>query len=111
MRVAKLLIVLALAGVLLDLAVQGNLVLSQQEIYALRPEARSRLNTVFIGSVFVGGAIGSALSGVLYEHAGWSGVAVLGIVFALIGIGIWSASQLLHRATRLRSEKVASSIH
>ena len=105
------LVVLGLAGVLLDLAVQGSLVLSQQEIYALRPEARSRLNTVFIGSVFVGGAIGSALSGVLYEHAGWSGVAVLGIVFALIGIGIWSASQLLHRATRLRSEKVASSIH
>ncbi|MEV4260590.1 MFS transporter [Kribbella sp. NPDC049584] len=104
------LVVLGLAGVLLDLAVQGSLVLSQQEIYALRPEARSRLNTVFIGSVFVGGAIGSALSGVLYESAGWSGVAVLGIVFALIGIGIWSVSQLLHRATRLKSEKVVSSI-
>ena len=80
---------------LLDLAVQGNLVLSQQEIYALRPDARSRLNTVFIGSVFFGGAIGSALSGVLYEDAGWSGVAILGVVLALIGLGIWAVSQTL----------------
>jgi predicted MFS family arabinose efflux permease len=94
------LVVLGLAGVLLDLAVQGSLVLSQQEIYALRPDARSRINTVFIGSVFIGGAIGSGLSGVLYEHAGWSGVAILGVVFALIGLGIWSASQLLLRTRR-----------
>lgn len=94
------LVVLALAGVLLDLAVQGNLVLSQQEIYALRPDARSRLNTVFIGSVFFGGAIGSALSGVLYDRAGWTGVAILGVVLALIGVAIWAGSQLLHRRTR-----------
>lgn len=93
------LIVLALAGVLLDLAVQGNLVLSQQEIYALRPDARSRLNTVFIGSVFFGGAIGSALSGALYEDAGWSGVAILGVVLALIGLGIWAVSQTLRPRT------------
>lgn len=98
---AHSLIVLALAGVLLDLAVQGNLVLSQQEIYALRPDARSRLNTVFIGSVFFGGAIGSALSGMLYDHAGWSGVAILGVVLALIGLGIWAASQMSRRRVKV----------
>jgi predicted MFS family arabinose efflux permease len=100
------LIVLALAGVLLDLAVQGNLVLSQQEIYALRPEARSRLNTVFIGSVFVGGAIGSALSGVLYDQAGWSGVTILGVVLALTGLGIWAASQMSRPRAKLAVLKV-----
>jgi predicted MFS family arabinose efflux permease len=87
--------------VLLDLAVQGNLVLSQQEICALRPDARSRLNTVFIGSVFFGGAIGSALSGALYDRAGWSGVATLGTVLALIGLTIWAASQLLQRRVKV----------
>jgi predicted MFS family arabinose efflux permease len=95
------LIVLAVAGILLDLAVQGNLVLSQQEIYALRPDARSRLTTVFIASVFFGGAIGSALSGVVYAQAGWGGVSVLGVVLALIGVAIWAASQLLGRRARV----------
>jgi predicted MFS family arabinose efflux permease len=91
------LIVLAIAGILLDLAVQTNLVLSQQEIYALRPDARSRLTTVFIASVFFGGAIGSALSGVVYAQAGWGGVAILGVVLSLIGLAIWTASMLLRR--------------
>ncbi|MEV6373366.1 MFS transporter [Micromonospora musae] len=91
------LVVLALTGVLLDLAVQGNLVLSQQEIYQLRPDARSRINTVFIGSVFFGGAIGSALSGLLYDHAGWAGVTTLGVGLSVIGIAIWGGSELLRR--------------
>jgi predicted MFS family arabinose efflux permease len=91
------LFVLAAAGILLDLAVQGSLVLSQQEIYALRPDARSRLNTVFIASVFFGGAIGSALSGLMYAWAGWIGIAGLGVALAILGLAIWTVSQLLRR--------------
>lgn len=97
------LIALAVAGILLDIAVQGSLVLSQQEIYALRPDARSRLNTVFIASVFFGGAIGSALSGVVYAQAGWSGVAILGVVLSLIGVAIWAASLVSRRRARQAS--------
>ncbi|GIF66384.1 MFS transporter [Asanoa ishikariensis] len=97
---------LAVAAVLLDLAVQGNLVLSQQEIYQLRPDARSRINTVFIGSVFFGGAIGSALSGLLYDHLGWSGVSVLGIALSVIGFALWCGSELLRRPLRARSRPV-----
>jgi len=102
---AQNLIVLAVAGILLDLAVQGNLVLSQQEIYALRPEARSRLTTVFIASVFFGGAIGSALSGIVYAWAGWIGVAALGVALAIIGFAIWALSQ----ASRRRAVRAAGS--
>jgi predicted MFS family arabinose efflux permease len=91
------LIVLAGAGILLDLAVQGNLVLSQQEVYQLRPDARSRINTVFIGSVFVGGAIGSALSGLFYGGNGWAGVTTLGVILSIIGFGLWSGSEVLRR--------------
>jgi predicted MFS family arabinose efflux permease len=87
--------------VLLDLAVQGNLVLSQQEIYQLRPDARSRINTVFIGSVFLGGAIGSALSGLLYHRGGWAGVTTLGFVLPTIGFGLWCGSQLRGRRAGL----------
>ena len=96
------LVVLAIAGVLLDLAVQGNLVLSQQEIYQLRPDARSRINTVFIGSVFVGGAIGSALSGLLYDDSGWAGVTMLGVALSIIGLGLWCGSELRRRRAASR---------
>ncbi len=50
-------VVLAVGAVLLDLAVQGHQVLSQREIYALRADARARINTVYMSTVFVGGAI------------------------------------------------------
>jgi predicted MFS family arabinose efflux permease len=79
--------------------VQGNLVLSQQEIYQLRPDARSRINTVFIGSVFGGGAIGSALSGLAYDHWGWTGVSLAGVASSLIGLGLWCGSQMLRRVS------------
>lgn len=91
------LLVLAAAGVLLDLAVQGHQVLSQREIYALRPNARARINTVFMGSVFFGGAIASAVSGMLFEHYGWAGATLFGAALALIGLALWTGSQIRHR--------------
>ncbi|WP_275937216.1 MFS transporter [Streptosporangium subroseum] len=91
------LVVLAVVGILLDLAVQGHLVLSQQEIYQLRPDARSRINTVFIGSIFFGGAIGSAASGLLYDHDRWIGVTTFGVILSIIGFGLWCGSEVLLR--------------
>ena len=50
------LILLAVGGVLLDLAVQCHQVMGQHEIYLLRPTARARINTVYMSTVFIGGA-------------------------------------------------------
>jgi predicted MFS family arabinose efflux permease len=91
------LIVLALAGVLLDFAVQSHQVLSQREIYGLRADARARINTVFMTTIFVGGAVASAGSGALYDAAGWTGVALLGAALPAIGLVIWSFSTLRGR--------------
>jgi predicted MFS family arabinose efflux permease len=82
-------ILLALGGVLLDLAVQCHQVMSQQVIYALRPSARARINTVYMGTVFIGGAISSAVAGLLHDAYGWSGVMVYAAALPLVGLLLW----------------------
>jgi predicted MFS family arabinose efflux permease len=47
-------------------------VLNQTRLFSIDPNARSRLNTAFIVGNFVGGAIGSTLTGILWEHGGWT---------------------------------------
>nr|WP_315598631.1 MFS transporter [uncultured Cupriavidus sp.] len=74
-------------GVLLDFAVQMNMVLGQREIYALDPQSRNRLNAIYMTSIFVGGAVGSALASTLYEHGGWTSIAVAGSLFPLLALG------------------------
>jgi cyanate permease len=88
------LLVLAIAGVLLDLAVQGHQVFSQQEIYGLRADARARINAVFTTTIFVGGALASAASGVLYDASGWTGVTLLSAALPAVGLAIWGWSAL-----------------
>jgi hypothetical protein len=51
-------VLLGLAAVLLDVGMTSNQILSQRQIYRLRPDARARLNTVYMGSAFLGGAAG-----------------------------------------------------
>ena len=83
--------VLALAGaaVLLDLGTQGNQVLSQRDIYALRETSRARINTIYMTSAFIGGSIGSAVSGWLHAADGWTGVTLFGAVLPLLAALIW----------------------
>jgi predicted MFS family arabinose efflux permease len=80
---------LAAGGVLLDLAVQSHQVMSQQVIYALRPTARARINTVYMTTVFVGGAISSAVTGAVHDAYGWSGVTGFAAVLPAFALILW----------------------
>jgi predicted MFS family arabinose efflux permease len=101
------LVVLALAGVLLDLAVQGHQVFGQREIYGLRANARARINTVYMTTIFASGAIASAVSGLLYERFGWLALCVFGATLPLIGLGIWAWAAL--RAPRSTDPETTAS--
>jgi predicted MFS family arabinose efflux permease len=88
-----------LAGVLLlDLAAQLLHVSNQNVIYALRPQARNRLNAGYMTCYFIGGAGGSWLAACLYPRAGWLGIVAVSLVLAAIGIGIAAVS--LRRSER-----------
>lgn len=63
---------LVVCAMLLDFAVQLNMVLGQREVYSIDPHSRARLNAVYMTSIFVGGALGSLVASPLYEHFGWS---------------------------------------
>ena len=81
--------ILVAAAVLLDMAVQTTLVLGQQMIYTLKPEERSRLNTLYIATFFVGGAVGSAVASREYEHVGWGAVVAAGTVLSFLALLYW----------------------
>lgn len=75
---------LVLGVVLLDFGMQTALVSNQHIVFALHPEARARLNTVLMGTMFLGGALGSALATLVWQAGGWLSVSFLGIAFALL---------------------------
>jgi predicted MFS family arabinose efflux permease len=79
--------------VLLDLGVQGAQISNQSTIYALRPEARSRLTTAYMVSLFLGGVIGSLLAAGVYGAAGWGATCALGAVLAAAALAIWAATR------------------
>ena len=82
---------LVISAILLDFAVQGHHVLSLRDIYTLRPEARARMNSVYMTGVFAGGAVASAVTGALLTHVGWSGVAVFAALLTGLAALLWLA--------------------
>jgi predicted MFS family arabinose efflux permease len=88
---------LAVGLVVFDFGVQGGHIINQNVVFGLRPEARSRLNTAYMTSYFLGGAIGSGLSAVLYASHGWAGIAALGAAFPTLGTLLWLGESVARR--------------
>jgi len=86
---AASLLLLAVAAVMLDFAVQSHQVLSVRDIYALRPEARARINSVYMTSIFVGGAASSAVTGIIQQRWGWDGVTLFAAALVALAGLVW----------------------
>jgi predicted MFS family arabinose efflux permease len=82
------LIGLAAGVVLLDFAMQSALVSNQHIVFALRPAARSRLNTILMGAMFLGGAGGSAAATAAWNVGGWVAVCITGMTFGVGAVAL-----------------------
>jgi predicted MFS family arabinose efflux permease len=80
---------LVLGVILLDIGVQAAQVANQTRILTLRPEARSRVNTVYMICYFGGGSIGSLVGSWAWSRWQWAGVCGTGMALMLIAaIGV-----------------------
>jgi predicted MFS family arabinose efflux permease len=75
------------AGVIvIDFGAQANQISNQTRIFGQLPEARSRVNTVYMTFYFLGGSIGSALATWAWATWKWNGVCGLAIGFLLLAV-------------------------
>ncbi|NLR98887.1 MFS transporter [Rhizobium sp. P38BS-XIX] len=81
-----MLILLGVSAVLLDVGVTGDQTLGRRAINLLQPEARGRINGLFVGIFFLGGALGSALAGTAWDFGGWSAVCAAAAGFGVIAL-------------------------
>ncbi|MCP3062180.1 MFS transporter [Myxococcus sp. K38C18041901] len=77
----------------LDLAIQALHVTNQSELYAVRPEARSRLVAGYMVFYSIGSGAGSLASTVVFAHAGWVGVCAQGAAIAAVALVFWSVTR------------------
>lgn len=89
---------LVIGVVLMDLGVQSALVSNQAGIHALDSGARSRVNTVFMTTMFCGGALGSMLGGSAFEAWGWTGTCLVALVAAALAFLLSLLNHKPHQA-------------
>jgi predicted MFS family arabinose efflux permease len=67
---------LVIGIVLIDIGLQGVHISNQTRVYSIVPEARNRMNTVFMSFSFLGTAAGSAFGLYLWQFGGWHAVSL-----------------------------------
>ncbi|MGO3184323.1 MAG: MFS transporter [Aequorivita sp.] len=70
--------------VLVDLGLQALHITNQNIIFSKNPEGRNRVNTVYMVSFFIGGALGTTLGALAWETYKWIGVSVLGLGLSVL---------------------------
>jgi len=94
---ASSLVGLAIGVAILDAGLQAMQTPNQSHVFALKPEARSRLNTVYMVCYFSGGAIGSAVGAIIWPRFHWLGVCLAGMAFLAFAAAIQARSGMAGR--------------
>lgn len=83
---ALALALLVLAAVVVDIGVIGGQTLGRRAVNLLAPEARGRVNALFVGIFFLGGAIGSGIAGYAWSQGRWPLVCTAGAGFGALSL-------------------------
>ena len=86
-------IAIVIIAAVFSIAVQGVSVLSQARLFNLSDDERSRLNTVFVVSNFIFGAVGSALASLLWSLGGWQYVMAGSVIISIVAFIVWIFSR------------------
>jgi predicted MFS family arabinose efflux permease len=86
-------VLLLIAIVILDVAIQALNILHQSRMFAISRDERSRLNTAFVTSNFIGGAFGSAAASLLWSAGGWDAVTGAGAILSAIALAVWAVGR------------------
>ena len=92
--------ILVVGVIVLDTGAQMTQIANQTRIFGLLPEARSRINTVYMTVYFAGAAAGSWISSKVWEHWQWNGVCALALSFVALA--------MLRLATGVRDQSPAA---
>ncbi|MFC5582112.1 MFS transporter [Rhodanobacter terrae] len=85
---AALIAAMGVAAILLDAGTVADQALGRHAVNLLRAEARGRINGLYTGVFFIGGAIGSAVAGLAWAKAGWIGVCAVGTLGGLTALAL-----------------------
>jgi len=92
---------LIIGVILLDLGVQATHISNQSIIFALNAEARNRINTIYMVTYFIGGAIGAYIASQVWSAYQWTGVSVIGIILSSIALimHVFNRKKVQHKTT------------
>jgi predicted MFS family arabinose efflux permease len=79
---SHLIIGLIIGVILIDLGVQSVHITNQNVVFSKNPEARNRVNTIYMVGFFIGGAVGTSLGSRAWNYYGWTGVSLVGLLFS-----------------------------
>jgi len=79
--------------IVMDMGVQATHISNQTLIYALKPQARNRINTIYMVTYFIGGSIGTFLAAQAWKYWRWEGVCVVCILLSVIATIFHFANQ------------------
>jgi predicted MFS family arabinose efflux permease len=91
---------LIIGVIVMDMGVQATHISNQSLIFALRPEARNRINTIYMVAYFIGGGFGTYLAAQAWAHYKWTGVCVLGIAISVIAMAVHMLSRRIVQKIR-----------
>jgi predicted MFS family arabinose efflux permease len=75
---------LVIGVIAMDMGMQATHLSNQTLIFALDPNARNRINTIYMVTYFLGGATGSYLASHMWDTYQWNGVCIMSIVVSAI---------------------------